>query len=246
MPGIDIESTDKFTVNGDSVTGLKPYKQIVQVGGEYKTLRIVPPELRLFADNREFAPGATIVYSKGMTIRAQLSNFYPDLENNPSWNIAEPNNVDGATKYSTKNWRGLYDEVSHIVNYDESAHTAIIEFTLNSPPSADLDGVLYWHVASGYEIAFSDNPFTLSLTAPKVVYGDATGDGEVKLNDAVLIMQAISNPNKFGINGTDDLHITSTGWANADCNSPGDGVTAKDALAIQKFTLNLIESLPEK
>lgn len=78
-----------------------------------------------------------------------------------------------------------------------------------------------------------------------IVYGDATNDGEIKLNDAVLIMQAISNPNKFGITGTDELHITEDGWLNADCNNPGDGVSGKDALAIQKFMLQLIESLPE-
>lgn len=246
MPGITVAASDKFSVDGDNITGIKPYEQIVMVGDQYKTLKIVPPELRLFTYNREIAPGAAIVYSEGMTIRAQLSNFYPDLENKATWNIAEPRDVNGVTKYSTTNWRGLYDDVSHIVNYDESAHTAVIEFTLNTAPENDLNGVLYWHIANGNDIYFSDNSFTLSLTAPEVVFGDANGDGEIKLNDAVLIMQALSNPNKFGIDGTDELHITSDGWANADCNNPGDGVTGKDALAIQKFMLSLIDSLPEK
>lgn len=81
------------------------------------------------------------------------------------------------------------------------------------------------------------------LPEPKV-YGDATNDGSVWLNDAVLIMQAIANPNKFGINGTDDLHITPQGWANADCYKPGDGVTPKDALSIQMILLKLIDTLP--
>lgn len=32
---------------------------------------------------------------------------------------------------------------------------------------------------------------------------------------------------------------------NADCRTPGDGVTNEDALAIQKYKLELINSLPE-
>ena len=59
-------------------------------------------------------------------------------------------------------------------------------------------------------------------------------------------MQALVNPNKYGINGSDNLHISAQGWANADCCNTGDGVTNNDALAIQKFLLNLISSLPER
>ena len=58
-------------------------------------------------------------------------------------------------------------------------------------------------------------------------------------------MQSIANPTKFGEKGTDKNHITTQGTKNADCCDPGDGVTNKDALAIQKKMLNLVE-LPEK
>ena len=78
----------------------------------------------------------------------------------------------------------------------------------------------------------------------KPVYGDANCDGIIDLADAVLIMQSLANPNKYGINGTDERHITDEGLANADCCNAGDGVTTNDALAIQLYKLNLLSQLP--
>lgn len=69
-------------------------------------------------------------------------------------------------------------------------------------------------------------------------YGDSNCDGNVDLSDAVLIMQTLSNPSKF--------KLTDQGRINADCYNVGDGVTNADALAIQKYKLSLITSLPEK
>lgn len=67
--------------------------------------------------------------------------------------------------------------------------------------------------------------------------GDANEDGEVNLADAVLIMQSLANPAKYS--------LTDQGKKNADCSGNGDGVTNKDALAIQKYTLGILEKLPE-
>ncbi|MBP3267808.1 MAG: cellulase family glycosylhydrolase [Ruminococcus sp.] len=74
--------------------------------------------------------------------------------------------------------------------------------------------------------------------------GDANCDTIVNISDAVIIMQALSNPSKYGETGTDALHITAVGKANADCCNVGDGMTNKDALAIQKLMLKLIDKLP--
>ena len=60
------------------------------------------------------------------------------------------------------------------------------------------------------------------------------------------LMQSIANPDKFGINGTDKAHMIEIGSINGDVSGNGDGITSRDALAIQKFTLKLIDSLPEK
>lgn len=61
------------------------------------------------------------------------------------------------------------------------------------------------------------------------VTGDANIDDKVDISDSVLIMQSISNPDKY--------NLTPKGKRNADSN--GDGVTSYDALAIQKKLLRL-------
>ena len=71
-------------------------------------------------------------------------------------------------------------------------------------------------------------------------WGDANCDGKVDMSDAVLIMQSLSNPDKYGLGGTDDSAITKQGLINADVFNHGDGVTNNDALEIQKYKLNLI------
>ncbi len=77
-----------------------------------------------------------------------------------------------------------------------------------------------------------------------VMYGDADCDGVIKMNDAVLIMQALSNGDKYGEDGTDENHLKPKGAKNADCYDPGSKLSAKDALAVQKYLLNMT-SLPE-
>ena len=63
----------------------------------------------------------------------------------------------------------------------------------------------------------------------KILIGDANEDGSVSLADAVLIMQALSNP--------DDFSLTEQGRLNADFN--GDGtITPADALEIQLFNIS--------
>ncbi len=77
-----------------------------------------------------------------------------------------------------------------------------------------------------------------------VVWGDADCNGEVKMNDAVLIMQSISNPDKYSESGDEPTHITPQGSLNANVyENKTSGVTPQDALQIQKFLLKLIPSL---
>ncbi|MCR4795513.1 MAG: glycoside hydrolase family 9 protein [Ruminococcus sp.] len=72
------------------------------------------------------------------------------------------------------------------------------------------------------------------------ILGDANNDGTIDLSDAVIIMQALANPNKYGVEGTDRHHISAQGWTNADVHKRGNGVTSNDALAIQKYLLGLV------
>ena len=83
----------------------------------------------------------------------------------------------------------------------------------------------------------------VTSSAKQGLSGDANMDNTVDLSDAVLIMQSLANPNKYGLNGTDKSHLTEQGATNADVEGRN-GVTANDALAIQKYLLKLITSLP--
>ena len=68
------------------------------------------------------------------------------------------------------------------------------------------------------------------------ILGDSNGDGVVELADAILIMQALANPNKYSQGGSDPLCFKEQGWINADCDGEL-GVTGNDALTIQLYLL---------
>ncbi|MBR6622907.1 MAG: glycoside hydrolase family 9 protein [Ruminococcus sp.] len=74
-------------------------------------------------------------------------------------------------------------------------------------------------------------------TVRPTIYGDASDNGKVLLNDAVLVLQYLGNPDQY--------KLSAQGLANADVCNPGDGVTNKDALSIQRYILKIVSSLPE-
>ena len=90
------------------------------------------------------------------------------------------------------------------------------------------DFALVYHETSGGENV---------STSEKNLKGDANCDDQVDLSDAVMIMQALANPNKYGLDGTAEHHLTEQGKLNGDMN--GDGLTSGDALAIQRKLLGL-------
>ena len=65
------------------------------------------------------------------------------------------------------------------------------------------------------------------------------------MSDAVLVMQALANPGKYGVNGTDAKHITQKGIDLADVCENGGGLTSNDALSIQNYLLGNVKTLPE-
>lgn len=77
---------------------------------------------------------------------------------------------------------------------------------------------------------------TATTSAGDILYGDANEDGKISVADAVLIMQALSNPDEF--------KLSEQGAKNADVVGKGDGVTTKDALALQMYDINLVKSFP--
>lgn len=75
------------------------------------------------------------------------------------------------------------------------------------------------------------------------LWGDANYDGEVDMSDVVLIMQSLANPNKYGLEGTDPYHLIKEGADLADVDRSSAGITSNDALRIQEYLLNKIDTL---
>ncbi len=80
-----------------------------------------------------------------------------------------------------------------------------------------------------------DPPTTTSSPDSKIVWGDANCDGVVEIADATLILQFLTNK--------DEYQLTEKGLINADVDGEK-GVTASDALAIQKLDAGIITFLP--
>lgn len=85
------------------------------------------------------------------------------------------------------------------------------------------------------------NQTSTERTDAESLKGDANCDGQVDLSDAVMIMQALANPNKYGISGTAEKHLTEQGQINGDMD--GDGLTVGDAQAIQRQLLGLSSNI---
>lgn len=88
----------------------------------------------------------------------------------------------------------------------------------------------------------SDKFIALTDEPTEYLAGDTNCDGTVDLADAVLIMQALANPNRFGLNGTSDKRITEQGWENGDVDQRTKGITVNDAQKIQSYLLGKIKS----
>ena len=64
------------------------------------------------------------------------------------------------------------------------------------------------------------------------------------MNDVVLVMQSISNADKYGIEGSDKDHLTEKGKMNANVyERETSGITPNDALQIQKYLLEMVTEL---
>lgn len=110
-----------------------------------------------------------------------------------------------------------------------------------------------WDAAAGkgidqpYKIGDCTVEYLMGGDVPEVtVWGDANCDDEIDMSDIVLIMQSLANPNKYGLTGTDESHLTEQGAANGDVDKSSEGITSNDALRIQDYLLKKIADLDPK
>ena len=173
------------------------------------------------------------------------------------------NNIDGALQcgapvlvgeFGLKHTDGDVDEAT-VMSYCEQNDMGYISWSWmgNSGGVEYLDLVSSWDgskLTEWGEIYFDaiKNNSTLAsvytqgdVDTPPVtnvsLLGDANCDGKVTMADAAAIYQALGNADKYA--------LSAQGAANADCANTGDGVTAADAIAVQKYAAGIITKLPE-
>lgn len=167
-------------------------------------------------------------YDDNGTYYMEISWQNCDFYGSRTYQVAFINKMDTET-YVAPHWDSSNDySYSDLVSFEDDNDAAAItdKITLYA------DGELVWGIEPD-GTAPSDEPDPVN----KTVYGDANCDGDVTVADATLIMQNLSNG--------DDHPISDDGKDNGDVNERGDGITAADALAIQKYLADLISDLPE-
>ena len=116
-----------------------------------------------------------------------------------------------------------------------------IDMDAHMYPGYEIEDIRKGDVVSGALKIDSKSNYVILGDLKIVKYGGETGDANcdnsLSMADAVLIMQALANPNKYGIDGTDGRHMTKRGESIADMN--GDGITVLDAQLIQNKLLGL-------
>ena len=137
----------------------------------------------------------------------------------------------------TKSWRASQNPL--IFDGDFMAKPAFKSIVGSKTAS---DPVRTTRPDSGTVVTTTTTVTTKPVTNAKLV-GDANNDGGVDMADVVLIMQSLANPNKYGLNGSDEHCLTLQGAANADVPRTSKGITNEDALAIQEYLLGKIDDL---
>lgn len=139
---------------------------------------------------------------------------------------------------------GTNGMTGYVINYTVFAKAAEVVTTTTTTTTTTTETTTTTTTTTTTETT-TETTSTVSQISQNRAWGDANCDGSINMGDVVLIMQVMVNPDVYGLNGSNNSHITSEGALNADVCNNGDGMTNMDALSIQKFCLNLISSLPE-
>ena len=151
---------------------------------------------------------------------------------NSLWDLEEAGN--GAARI---NGDGKYSVVWDIEDASESIECLILQTNINyfaylpeDTPDEEKTP------KNGSALITVDSIRTLS--DGEILAGDANLDASVSISDAVRILQYTSNSEKY--------YLTPAARTAADVFGNGDGVTASDAVSIQKYDAGVITSLPEE
>ena len=145
--------------------------------------------------------------------------------------------IGGAFGYSTGPTADDWHNIEWKGNADKNGKLVVQIDTSEVPADVKTGEIQIWW--SNVMQAGSKDPVDVDcelVTGKKDdgVLGDANDDGDVNVADAVLIMQALSNPSEY--------KLSEKALILADVIGNGDGITTSDALAIQMIGINLISA----
>ncbi len=118
--------------------------------------------------------------------------------------------------------------------------TVAVDITDIPADVTSAEAQIWWAATSDEQLAENDIvDYSFELAEDAVLYGDANGNGDVEVADAVFILQGIADPSN------EDFALDAVGTKNANCSAPETtGVDAEDALAIQQYKAEIISALP--
>ncbi|MBP5379571.1 MAG: RICIN domain-containing protein [Ruminococcus sp.] len=235
--GLYMEVSDKNVQQG-STNGSQPQNtwKCVQATGDYFYIKPANTDLYLYVDNGSRDNGANIVVADKNGYSDQFFKF--------------ADNGDGTVTILTRASRDASAvEVGSAAN---NSGANIQQWEINGHACQKWEMIevsdIVVTTTTTTETTTMTTTTTSEVTTPAattlpvvstIYYGDVNCDGGVDLADVVLIMQALANPNKYGLNGSDSHAIKEEGLLNADVTGSGDGMTAQDALFIQTYLLGL-------
>ena len=139
----------------------------------------------------------------------------------------------------------ISDGTGKSVDFDKFNTLPAGKYTVNIKGGAgDYYRYTYCYgVDISYTVTIKEKSSDPNQTDEGFKWGDANNDGSVDMSDVVLIMQSLANPNKYGLNGSDNNHITEKGLERGAVTTGNKSVTTNDALEIQLFLLGKRTSL---
>ena len=177
-----------------------------------------------------------------VSIPGYLTGYYDGIATDPDGTTHEYLCREQIENYIAENYPDWHINLEYNDNYDEFNP---MDYSVEPNSEATIEE--HYKIANeiykltGYIPDLSATSFDLNYNTSMIevnfinnVKGDANNDGEVNLADVVKIMQATCNSSRG--------YLSAQGAYNADVTGNGDGITNKDALAIQMYKLGLIDS----
>lgn len=233
--------------NGCFVLACAPL--VSKYGGDASAVKSVEKSASEINENYTFSSGSEIVTTTTTTTEPVTTTTTTTKPYVQETEIVEVKNA-RIVKYegSRITLEGDPGDPLRKIYYDDN--TKIVQYPYMSYMSEFYEG----DTVNGYYIYELPDPdsdgrteytYVLELELqPDIVWGDADLDGNVKMNDAVLLMQSLSNGDKYGEEGSEATHLTLRGKRNGNVDGErNSGISPKDALKIQEFLLKKITDL---